>query len=418
MFQQLTLTKTRLLVTDALQELLAQKLRTFLTLLGMIFGVGAVIAMLNIGKGAEQEALKMIGSMGLQNLIVESKNYTSEELKEIREESLGLNRADVEAALATLPFITGYSGEKQIKLFALYSDYAKTDATAAGVSSSYFELASMTASTGRLLSQEDDTNVAQVAVLGSDVASSLFPGDDPIGQFLKINHVWFEVVGVIAAPSFNKEAFQGVKINGDRNRVFIPLSTSQKKLNMEPLASELDVAKFEVTEGYSTVLAAKAVTQLLAQRHGGLEDYTLIIPVELLAQQENTQRIFNIVMACVAGISLLVGGIGIMNIMLANVLERTKEIGLLRAVGATQQDIKLQFIAESFVISVVGGMLGIVFGLVLSEIIGFYSEWAVSWSLTAIVLSVSICLLVGVGFGVFPAIKASKLNPIDALHSD
>ena len=418
MLNQLTITKTRLLVSDALHELLAQKLRTFLTLLGMIFGVGAVIAMLNIGKGAEQEALKMIGSMGLQNLIVESKSYTAEELKDIREESLGLNLADVEAAMATLPFITHYSGEKQIKLFALYSDFAKADASAVGVTSSYFDLASMSAAQGRLLSDDDELHVSQVAVLGADVANTLFPDKDPLGQFLKINHVWFEVVGVIAAPEFNKEAFQGVKINGDRNRVFIPLSTSQKKLNMEPLASELDVVKFEVEEDYSTVLAAKAVTQLLAQRHGGIDDYSLIIPVELLAQQENTQRIFNIVMACVAGISLLVGGIGIMNIMLANVLERTKEIGLLRAVGATQQDIKLQFIAESFVISVIGGLLGIFFGLVLSEIIGFYSDWAVSWSLTAIVLSVSICLLVGVGFGVFPAIKASKLNPIDALHSD
>ena len=123
-------------------------------------------------------------------------------------------------------------------------------------------------------------------------------------------------------------------------------------------------------------------------------------------------------MACVAGISLLVGGIGIMNIMLANVMERTTEIGLLRAVGATQQDIRLQFLAESFTISVLGGLLGVVFGLVLSEIIGFYSGWAVSWSLVAIILSLGICLLVGVGFGVFPAIKASKLNPIEALHSD
>jgi putative ABC transport system permease protein len=123
-------------------------------------------------------------------------------------------------------------------------------------------------------------------------------------------------------------------------------------------------------------------------------------------------------MACVAGISLLVGGIGIMNIMLANVMERTTEIGLLRAVGATQQDIRLQFLAESFTISVLGGLLGIVFGLALSEVIGFYSDWAVSWSLMAIVLSLSICLFVGVGFGVFPAIKASKLNPIEALHSD
>jgi putative ABC transport system permease protein len=143
-----------------------------------------------------------------------------------------------------------------------------------------------------------------------------------------------------------------------------------------------------------------------------------MIPAALLEQQKQTQQIFNIVMACVAGISLLVGGIGIMNIMLANVMERTKEIGLLRAVGATQQDIKEQFLAESFAISVLGGILGIVFGLVLSEIIGTYSGWAVSWSIPAIFLSLSICMIVGVGFGVFPAIKASKLNPIDALHSD
>ena len=156
----------------------------------------------------------------------------------------------------------------------------------------------------------------------------------------------------------------------------------------------------------------------MQMRHNNIQDYDIVIPAELLAQQKQTQQIFNIVMACVAGISLLVGGIGIMNIMLANVMERTTEIGLLRAVGATQQDIRLQFLAESFTISVLGGLLGVVFGLVLSEIIGFYSGWAVSWSLLAIVLSLGICLVVGVGFGVFPAIKASKLNPIEALHSD
>lgn len=418
MLSKHALNNSRLLVIDALRELLSHKLRTFLTLLGMIFGVGAVIAMLNIGKGAEQEALKMIDAMGLQNLIVESKTYSNEELREIREDSLGLTMADVNAALATLPFVTDFSAEKQIKVFALYSDYAKAEVEAIGVTSNYFDLSNLQPAQGRLLNQTDQTTTAQVAVLGADAAASLFPATNPVGQYVKINHVWFLVVGVIAAPEFSKEAFQGVTINGDRNKVFIPLSTTQKKLNSEPLASELDVIKFKVVDGYSTVLAAKAVSQLLSQRHSQVDDYSLIIPVELLAQQENTQRIFNIVMACVAGISLLVGGIGIMNIMLANVLERTKEIGLLRAVGATQQDIKLQFITESFVISVIGSVLGIVFGLVLSEIIGFYSEWAVSWSGTAIILSVSICLLVGVGFGVFPAIKASKLNPIDALHSD
>lgn len=410
--------KYKPLLIDAYRELVAQKLRTFLTLLGMIFGVGAVIAMLNIGEGAEREALKMIDSMGLQNLIVEGRQYTKEELKEVREESLGLSISDVEAARHTLPFITDYSAQKKIKLFSLYSDYAKSDAAATGVTSHYFSLANMTVSQGRLLNATDELHVSQVAVLGQDAADILFPAQDAVGQYVKVNHVWFTVVGVLQAPPIDKEVFQGVPLGGDRNHVFIPLSTAQNKLNADPLASELDVIKFQVDKDYSPILASKAISQLLSQRHAGVDDYTLIIPVELLAQQESTQQIFNIVMACVAGISLLVGGIGIMNIMLANVLERTKEIGLLRAVGATQQDIKMQFIAESFVISVLGGLLGVAFGLILSEVIGFYSDWAVSWSLTAIALSLSICLVVGVSFGVFPAIKASRLNPIEALHSD
>ena len=410
--------KLKPLVLDAIHELASQKLRTLLTLLGMIFGVGAVIAMLNIGEGAEKEALKLIDSMGVHNLIIEGKEYQRNELKEIRGESLGLNMADVEAALQTLPFVTGYSAEKRIKTYAVYSDAAKSSSEAVGVSDSYFSLTNAVLAEGRFLTSSDDLNVAQVAVLGSDSASQLFPGQSAVGQFVKINHVWLQVVGVLNLPKLNKNDFQGVKLGGDRNRIFVPLSTSIKKFNNEYLSSELDVIKLAVDKNYDPVLAAKAVSQLLKVRHGETEDYTLVIPSELLAQQKQTQQIFNIVMACVAGISLLVGGIGIMNIMLANVLERTKEIGLLRAVGATQRDIKLQFITESFVISVLGGVLGVVFGLLLSEVIGYYSQWAVTWSMWAIVLSLSICMLVGVAFGAFPAIKASRLNPIEALHSD
>lgn len=411
--------KFKLLVADAAKELLAQKLRTLLTLLGMIFGVGAVIAMLNIGEGAQREALKMIDSMGLQNLIIEGKSYTREELREIRKDSQGLTMGDVHAAMETLPFVYDYSVEKKIKLFSLYSDHAKSESTAVGVNERYFNLANLKPALGRVLTADDIARVAQVAVLGKDAAASLFPAiANPVGEFVKVNHAWFQVVGVLDAPALNKDNFQGVQLGGDRNQVFIPISTSKKKLGDETLASELDVIKLAVEKSYNPAIAAKAVTQLLNYRHGEMDDYSIVVPVELLAQHENTQKIFNMVMACVAGISLLVGGIGIMNIMLANVLERTKEIGLLRAVGATQQDIKFQFIAESFVISIVGGVIGVVFGLVLSEVIGFYSDWAVSWSLTAIILSLSICMVVGVSFGVFPAIKASKLNPIEALHSD
>ncbi|WP_340676724.1 ABC transporter permease [Paraglaciecola sp.] len=406
------------LILDALSEMAAHKLRTLLTLLGMIFGVGAVIAMLNIGEGAERQALKLIDSMGLRNLIVESKQFADDELMEIREESLGLTLADVEAAAVTLPFVEDYSAERRIKTQSIYSDQGRSDASVVGVSASHFALANMKPASGRLLNKDDNRDVSQVVVLGSSAAEELFPQGDAIGKFVKVNHLWLEVVGVLFNPYLGKDEFQGVKIGGDSGRLFVPLSTSLKKLSAPALASELDVIKLKISERVDPSVAAKAVAQLFQLRHGATEDYQLIIPAALLAQQKQTQQIFNIVMACVAGISLLVGGIGIMNIMLANVLERTKEIGLLRAVGATQKDIKLQFIAESFTISVLGGLLGIVFGLALSEIIGFYSGWAVSWSMVAIFLSLGICIAVGVGFGVFPAIKASQLNPIEALHSD
>ncbi|MDO6713346.1 ABC transporter permease [Aliiglaciecola sp. 2_MG-2023] len=406
------------LIADAIAELSAQKLRTFLTLLGMIFGVGAVIAMLNIGEGAENEALKLIDSMGVNNIIVQGLDYNKNELVEIREESMGLTMGDVQAAMSTLPFVDDYSASKNIKVHDIYSDYGKSGAQLLGVSSSYYKHANMRLTTGRFTDQHDNDNLAQVAVLGVDAAKELFPQQEALGKYVKVNHIWLHVVGVLAPPQGNKNEFQGVKIGGDRYRIFIPIATAEQKLKSENLASELDSIKLSIAKSTDPVVASKAVAELMKMRHGGVQDYELIIPAALLEQQKQTQEIFNIVMACVAGISLLVGGIGIMNIMLANVMERTTEIGLLRAVGARQIDIKQQFLAESFTISVLGGLLGVFFGLVLSEIIGFYSGWAVSWSLTAIVLSLSICMIVGVGFGVFPAIKASKLNPIEALHSD
>lgn len=406
------------LVLDAIEELSAQKLRTFLTLLGMIFGVGAVIAMLNIGEGAEREALKLIDSMGVNNIIIENRDYDRDELAEIREESLGLNMGDVHAAINTLPFVDDYSASKNIRVHDIYSDVGKSSPQVLGISASYYQHANMKLSAGRFTDDADNAGLAQVAVLGVDAASELFPQQDALGKYVKVNHLWLHVVGVLAPPEGDKNEFQGVKIGGDRYRIFIPIATAEQKLKSDNLASELDSVKLSISKQADPVVAAKAVEQLMQLRHGGVDDYSLVIPAALLEQQKQTQDIFNIVMACVAGISLLVGGIGIMNIMLANVMERTKEIGLLRAIGARQQDIKLQFMAESFTISVMGGVLGVVFGLALSEIIGFYSGWAVSWSIAAIILSLSICMLVGVGFGVFPAIKASKLNPIEALHSD
>ncbi len=403
---------------DTFAELAQHKLRTLLTLLGMIFGVGAVIAMLNIGEGAEREALKMIDTMGLHNLIIETKTFDEKELQEQRKHSSGLTIRDGEISALSLPFVEDFSAQKIVETYSIFSAQGKSDGEAMGVSSSFFSLSKFNLKQGRLLTKEDNLMFSQVVLLGSTSAKQLFPLGDALDKNIKINHLWFKVVGVLQDPFLKKAEFQGIKLGGDQNKVFIPLNTAIHKFAAKDLVSEVSRIKLSLNDAVDPIEAAKAVSHLLNRRHNNVDDYKLVIPAALLAQQKQTQKIFNIVMSCVAGISLLVGGIGIMNIMLATVLERTKEIGLLRAVGARQKDIQLQFIAESFTISILGGILGVFFGVLLSELIAIYSQWAVSWSLTAIVLSFSICAIIGLIFGVYPAIKASKLDPIDALQSD
>ncbi|WNO59755.1 ABC transporter permease [Rheinheimera sp. MMS21-TC3] len=406
------------LITDTLAELAQHKLRTFLTLLGMIFGVGAVIAMLNIGEGAEREALKTIETMGLRNLIVEGRTFDEKTLQEQRKHSLGLNQSDIDIAVATLRDVTAYSAELKVDTYNIYSHQGKSDGVAIGVSPSYMELSKLAFVAGRNFTEQENRYAAQVAILGARVAKSLFPNGDALGKAVKVNHVWLQVVGVLAEPYAGSDDFQGIKLGGEQNQLFMPLLSAQTRFKQLPMSAELSSFRLQLAEHANNALTAKALDALLKQRHNDIDDYTIIVPAALLAQQKQTQQIFNIVMSCVAGISLLVGGIGIMNIMLATVLERTKEIGLLRAIGATQRDIKLQFVAESFAIAILGGLLGIVFGILLSELIAFYSDWAVSWSLLAIGLSFSICALIGVAFGVYPAIKASQLDPITALQSE
>ena len=286
------------------------------------------------------------------------------------------------------------------------------------VTPGFIEFSSLEFAAGANFTEQDNLAAAQVAILGSQLASTLFPAGDALGKPVKVNHVWLTVVGVLSKPYQGKNDFQGIKLGSEQNQLLMPLNTAHSRFAAPRLSAELTSFRLQLAEDADSANVAKALDFLLQQRHKDIDDYQLIVPAALLAQQAQTQQIFNIVMSCVAGISLLVGGIGIMNIMLATVLERTKEIGLLRAVGATRRDIKIQFVAESFSIAIVGGVLGIVFGILLSELIAFYSEWAVSWSLGAILLSFSICALIGVGFGVYPAIKASELDPITALQTD
>ena len=402
----------------ALEQLRQHKLRTSLTLLGMIFGVGAVIAMLSIGEGAEQESLRLIETMGVRNILIQSRDFDQETLKEIRKHSVGLSHSDVRAIEQTLPNVVAVSAEKKVKSWNLFSLFAWSDAQVLAVSPSYFNLANLTVSKGRLITSEDNDRYAQFAVLGAQAARSLFPATEAIGQQIKVNHLWLKVIGVLRDRDLSKDEFEGVRIGGDRNRVFIPLKTAAKRLRFELLESELDSVRLKLNEQADPQRTARTVDHLLARRHGEQNDYELVIPAALLKQRQQTQQIFAIVMSAIAGISLLVGGIGIMNIMLATVLERTREIGLLRAIGATKADIQQQFLLESATVAGIGAIIGIFFGLLLAYVIQQFADWPVAWSLTAIVLSVSICLITGVVFGWYPARQAAELDPIKALHAE
>ncbi|MDR8523592.1 ABC transporter permease [Shewanella fidelis] len=405
-------------IKQAFDEMRHHKLRTSLTLLGMIFGVGAVIAMLSVGEGAEREALKMIESMGVKNLVVNDRPADGEALKSIREHSIGLSLRDIESARDTLPFVENWSAEKNVKVFSLFSLKGRSDAQVVGVTPSYFELSSLPLGEGRTLLDSDELYYQQVAVLGPEAARSLFPQGGAIDSLIKVNHQWFTVVGVLSEKEGSKSTIQGVKLGGERNQVFIPLTTALKKMQFASLESELDAFKLALADGVEPSLAAKSLQHLLNRRHGGEKDFDVVVPADLLAQHQKTQQIFNIVMACVAGISLLVGGIGIMNIMLATILERTGEIGLLRALGAKRRDIARQFLIESIAISATGGIIGIGVGLLLALVISSAAGWPVAWSPFAILLSLGVCMTIGVGFGLYPANKAAKLDPIIALQRD
>ncbi|MDJ0917258.1 MAG: ABC transporter permease [Woeseiaceae bacterium] len=403
---------------QALGQLAHHRLRTALTLLGMIFGVGAVIAMLAVSEGGKQQALELIEGMGLRNLIVEARQLDDQTLKQVRLYSAGVNVRDAQAIANTLPFVEDWAGSRRFRTWTLFSREGDSRADVFAVSPNYFDLSSLEASRGELFGDEDDLSFAQVVVLGSTAAQNLFPNGDAIGKYVKVNHLWLEVIGVLRDRQLPDSQFEGQQVGGESNHVYLPLQTGLARLKREELSAELDTIKLRLDDSIEPVQAAQAIDHLMSRRHGEQNDYKLVVPARLLAQHQQTQRIFTIVMSAVAGISLLVGGIGIMNIMLASVMERKSEIGLLRAIGAREVDIVRQFLVEASVIALIGAGIGVLLGIVLAYVIATFAGWAVAWSIFVIIVAVLVCVCIAVGFGVYPAVSAARLDPVSALQSD
>ncbi|MDL2718740.1 MAG: ABC transporter permease [Acidobacteriota bacterium] len=399
----------------ALESLGVHKLRSALTMLGMIFGVGAVIAMLSIGAGAERQALAMIERLGLSNVLVRSKDFRPDELAEVRKKSQGLSPRDMAALEEAVPGVLFAAPRVRVTPWRVRGDGVNGEAQVFGVSWRHAELTHLAVAEGRFLDALDERTHGQVCVVGADVARRLFGLSGAIGRDVKVNDLWLTVVGVLAPESSGGLALPG-PAGGATGEIYVPWTTALRKLDKDPLDAPLAEIILALKPGASAREQAALVPPLLDRLHGGASDFELVVPERLLAQSQRTQRLFNVVMGAIAGISLLVGGIGIMNIMLATVLERTREIGVRRAVGARRADIRFQFVAEAFALSFTGGLAGIVMGLVISRVVAVAAGWPTVVTWWSLLLSTGVSAVVGLASGIYPALRAAALHPIDALR--
>ena len=404
-------------VGEALGNLKAQKARTFLTALGMVFGVGSVIGMLSIGAGAREESLRLIEKLGVRNILVDSIPATSsEELQQRRRASQGLNDRDIRILETNLEGVESLSPRRTLFPSRLLPKPSASMPTLIGVRPVYSTIHGLSAMEGRLLTPQDDLDCAAVAMLGQSAKINLLGFAPAVGKMIKVNDTWLEVVGVLAEQI--ADSGSGVKSQDRNNAIVIPLNTFQYRFwdTTRFLKDELDGVDLRLKEGVDSVQTSRILNAILASTHRNIEDYLVTIPAALLEQQKRTQAIFTYVMVAIAAISLIVGGIGIMNIVLATVMERTREIGIRRAIGARRNDILRQFMIESILISVGGGMLGILFGVALSWLIASIAEWNTIVTPISVVVAFGVSVFTGLLFGIYPALKAAQIDPIEALR--
>jgi putative ABC transport system permease protein len=446
------------ILTIALEAVLVNKFRSILTALGIIFGVAAVIAMMAIGRGAKQEILDQMKVIGVNNImitpIIDYTQKTTDEknqgARKAKRFSPGLTLQDMESIQKIIPSVKLICPEITYKTRIIKGGkQSKADLT--GVTSDFFEIFNLKLEKGGIFNKEQLKSASPVCIIGNSIKSKFFPCENPIGKSIKCDNVWLTVIGVIEPKFIVKNASSNFGINNYNQNIYIPIQTILSRFNDRSLKktspkmiffrssarssvvilgnrsnnainkqneNQLDKIVVQVDEGKNLAVTSKVLETLLKRRHQDIPDFKVQVPELLLKQEQRTKDVFNIVLGAIASISLIVGGIGIMNIMLASILERIREIGVRLAVGARKRDIVLQFLTESTLISISGGIIGILLGILLSKLIMQLTDILTVISLFSIVISFGVSAAVGILFGFMPARKAAQQDPYTSLRHD
>lgn len=437
----------------AFESILANKLRSFLTGLGIVFGVAAVISMLAIGKGAQQEILEQIKMVGVNNImitpIVEPKsaedNSNGGSSKQKSKFSPGLHLKDVEAIKEVLPTVNRMSPEIALNSYVVQSGKRQT-AKLLGVSNQYFDIFNLNLFSGMVFNEYQEKNGIPVCIVGANIAQTFFSGKNPVGEYIKFDKVWLRIIGVLERNDVKISGFEHTGINVMNDNIYVPVKTMLLRFQNRALVSsritsassrvgryffsvspnptqntetnyhQLDKIIVQVRDSKELDPSTRFLSRLLLRRHQEVKDFEITVPELLLKQEQRTKDIFNIVLGAIASISLLVGGIGIMNIMFASVMERIKEIGTRLAIGARKKDIVVQFLSEAVLISVTGGLIGVAIGILASKLITEFSGILTIISPFSVLIAFVVSASVGIIFGYSPAKRASEKDPIESLR--
>jgi putative ABC transport system permease protein len=440
----------------AVESILGNKLKSMLTALGIIFGVAAVISMLAIGNGAQQEILDQIKMVGVNNIVIvpvedvsDDDESASEGSGQSKKFSPGLTLADADAIRKVLPGVARISPEVTMNSYVMQSG-VRYPAKLLGVATDFFDLYNLPLESGGYFTDYQSESGLSVCVIGYNIRTKFFNNANPIGEYIKFGNTWLKVVGVLAkSQTTTNSAFDNAGVNVYNDNVFIPVKTMLMRYQNRALANtkqsggvsfiggggffrmvntttasdqskknynQLDRIIVQVKETEELTSATEVLGRLMLRRHQGVKDYEITVPELLLKQQQRTKDVFNIVLGAIAGISLLVGGIGIMNIMFASVMERIKEIGTRLAIGAKKRDIVAQFLSEAILISVTGGAIGVLLGVALSLVIEYSFGIKTIISFFSIVIAFGVSAAVGVIFGYSPAKRAAERDPIESLR--